>query len=87
MECQSSEQIQMTITFYSDVRVSPIIYRDAPNLKQKLISKSNDNNYFLEYPIEARNISRRSKLNTEVLSKLKQQKLLNSDVRLSLEIN
>jgi len=31
IENGSSEEIQTTVTFYSDVRLSPIVYRDAPN--------------------------------------------------------
>ena len=37
----------MTITFYSDVRLSPVIYRGAPNWKRKLVPNSNDNNFHL----------------------------------------
>ena len=44
-------QIQTTITFYSNVRLSPIIYRDTRNWKQKLWENSNDNNFWLGFPI------------------------------------
>jgi len=36
IENRSYEQIQMTIIFSSDVRLSPVIYRDARNWIQKL---------------------------------------------------
>ena len=65
IECWSTEQIQTTITFYSEVWLSPVIYRDAQILKPKLVANSNDNNISLGSPIESRNISRRSKFKTE----------------------
>ena len=34
IENKSSEQIQTTITFYSDVQLSLVIYREARNRKQ-----------------------------------------------------
>jgi len=43
---RSSYQIQTTITFYSDVRLSPVIYWDAPNWKWKFVANSNDNNFY-----------------------------------------
>ena len=43
-----------TITFHSEVRLSPIIYRDAQNLKPKLAANANDNNISLGSPIESR---------------------------------
>ena len=103
IENGSSYQIQTTITFYSDVWLSPVIYqdaqnldpklwenwidnnfihgcsveswiyRDAPNWKRKLVGNSNDNNFLLGCPIESSNISRRSKLRLEAMSKLKWQ--------------
>jgi len=73
IENGSSYQIQMTITFYLDVRLSPVIYRDAPNWKRKLLWNSKDNNFLLECPIVSRNITRRSKLKTEDPSKFKRQ--------------
>ena len=73
IECWSSEPIQTTITFYSDVRLSPVIYRHARNWMLMLWGNTNDNNFFLGCPIESRNISRPSKLNVEALRKFKQQ--------------
>ena len=73
IECWSSEPTQTTITFYSDVWLCPVIYRDARNGIPKLWANSNDNNFLLGCLIDSRNISRRSKLNTEPLSKFKRQ--------------
>jgi len=73
MENESSEQMQTIITFNSDIRLSPAIYQDALNLKRKLIANSKNNKFELGCPIESRNISRRSKLNTEALSNVKRQ--------------
>ena len=75
MEFWSSEQIQTTITFNSDVWLSSVIYRDARNLIPKLWANSNDNNFLLGCPIESHNISKRSKLNVEALIKFKRQLL------------
>ena len=46
IENKSSEQFQMTITLYTDVRLSPVIYRDPPNWKQKFVANSNNNNFY-----------------------------------------
>ena len=73
IENGSSDQIQMTTTFFLEVLLSPLIYRDAGNSIQKLRANSNDNNVLLGCPIESRNISKRSKLNTKALSKFKWQ--------------
>ena len=45
IENTSSEQFQKIITLYSNVLLSPVLYRDAPNSKWKLVANSNDNNY------------------------------------------
>ena len=71
MEDRSSEQIPTTITFYSYVRLSPVIYRDARNWMLKLWANSNDNNFILGCLIETRSISRRTKFNVEAQSKFK----------------
>ena len=60
IENKSFEQIQTTITFYSDVQLGPVTYRDAPNWKQKLWANWNDNYFILGCPNESRNISRHS---------------------------
>ena len=83
IEFWSSELIQTTITFYSDVWLSPVIYLDARNWILNLYANSNDNNFLLGCPIEYRNISKRSKLNVEAMSKFKRQSLFYSDVWLS----
>jgi len=64
-------EIQMVITFHSDVRLRCILYWDARNWTQKLSRNSNGHNISLGCPIEVHNISRSSKLNTEVLGKIK----------------
>ena len=71
IENKSSEQIQTTITFYSDVQLYPVVYQDAQNSEQKVRAKSNDNNFLLGCPIQYRNIFRRSNLQTEARSKCK----------------
>ena len=73
IENRNTEQIQTIITLNSDVRLSPIIYQDAQNLKPKLAANSNDNNFSLGSPIESRNISTRSKFKTEARSKYERQ--------------
>ena len=50
-------------------RSSQVMHRDARNTIQKLWANSNDDNFLLGCPIETRNISRHSKLNTEALGK------------------
>ena len=62
IEWWSSEQIQRTITFDSDVQLSPLIILDAQNWKQKLWENSNDNKFLLGCPIVSCSISRRLKL-------------------------
>ena len=46
-----------------------VTYRDARNLKPKLVANSNDINFSLGSPIESRNILRRSKFKIEDRSK------------------
>ena len=77
------EEIQKTISFYSNVWLSPVIYRDGQKWKPKLWANSNDNNFLLGCLIESRKISKRSKLNVEALSKFKRQSLFYLDVWLS----
>jgi len=59
----NSREIQMAITFNSDVRFTCIIYRDPRNLTRKLSANSNGHNLWLECMIDAHDISRCSKLN------------------------
>ena len=42
---RGSKQIQTTIKFYLDVRLSPVIYRDAQNWKHKLAANANHKNF------------------------------------------
>ena len=58
----SSQEIQMAITFHSDVRFTCIICRDPQNWPRKLSANSNGHNFLLEWMIDAHYISRRSKL-------------------------
>jgi len=67
------EQNLTIITFYSDVRLSPVVYRDVQYSELKLYAKSSDNNFLLGCPIVSRSISRCSKFLTEALRKIKQQ--------------
>ena len=59
----SSWEIQMAITFHSDIRFTHIRYRDPRNWTWKLLANSNDHNFWLECMIDADYISRHSKLN------------------------
>ena len=69
----SSREIQMAISFHSEVRFSDVIYRVARNWMLNLWANSNDNNFLLGCLTESRNISRRSKLNVKALSQFKRQ--------------
>ena len=70
---ENSQKIQTLITFYSDVRLCPVIYQDARNEKRNLPANSNDNKFLRECPLESHFISRRSKLKMEDSRKFKQQ--------------
>ena len=63
MNNRSSQEIQIIITFYSDVRFKRIVYRDVPNLTRKPSANSNGHHFWLEWMIDDHYISRRSKLN------------------------
>jgi len=54
---RSSRDIQMAITFHSDVRFMCIIYRDPQNWPRKLSANSNGHNFWLECMIDAHDIS------------------------------
>ena len=71
IEYRSSHKIQITITFCSDVQLSPVIYLDTQNWKQKLWAHSNKSNFWHGCPIELFNNSRHSKLKIKALSKFK----------------
>ena len=75
-EHESSGQIQTDITLDSYVRLRTIIYRDTQNWTRNPWANSNNYYFWLGCMIEAHDISRRSKLNTEALGKLKQPLIL-----------
>ena len=59
----SSREIQMVITFNSAVQFQRIIYRDVPNSTWKPSTNWNGHTFWLRYMLEARDVSRRSKMN------------------------
>ena len=59
----SSREIQIVITFHSDLRFRRIIYRDSRNWRRKLSANSNGHNFWLVCMCDAHDISRRSKMN------------------------
>ena len=59
----SSREMQMVITFHSNVRFGDIIYRDAEIEQRKLSENSNCHNFSHGCPIGGHKISRLSKLN------------------------
>ena len=65
MNNRSSREIQMVITFHSEVVFRRIIYRDARNWKWKISANSNGDNLLLGCMCEAHDISGRSKMNHE----------------------
>ena len=77
---QSSEQIQMAITFYLDVWFTCIIYRDPQNLTRKLSANSNVHDLWLECMIDAHYISRHSKLINESSREIQMAITFHSDV-------
>ena len=81
MECWSTEQIQTTITFHSDVRFTCITYRVPRNWTQKLSANSNSHNLWLKCGIDAHDISRRSKLNNGMSREIQISITFHSDVR------
>ena len=87
IENKSSEQILTTKTFSSDFRLSPGIYRDAPNWKRKPISNSNNNNILLGCPTQSRNISWCLKLNSGSSREIQMVKTFHSEVRFRRLIN
>ena len=60
---RTSQEIQMVITFHSNVRFRCIIYQDARNWKRKLSANSNCHNFLLGIMCEAHDISGCSKMN------------------------
>ena len=76
-----SQEIQMAITFQSDVRFMNIILREARNWLWKLSSKSNCHNLWLECIVDAHDILRRSKLNNKCSREIQMAITFHSDVR------
>ena len=79
----SSWEIQMAITFHSDVRFTCIRYRDPRNWTRKLSANPNGRNFWLQCMIDANNISRHSKCNTGISRKIQMAITFHSDVRLT----
>ena len=77
----SAWEIEMVITFHSDVWFRHIIYRDARNWTRKLWSSLDDNNIWHGCTIEAHDISRHSKLNNEKSREIPMVITCHSDVR------
>ena len=59
--------MQTTITFYSNVRLSPVIYRAARNKKQKIRENSNGSKMFLGCPTKSHNIFKIQKTGTGIV--------------------
>ena len=74
-------EIQMVITFHSDVRFRHIIYRDARNWTRKLWSNSDGHNFKHGCTTEANDISRCSKLNNESSREIQMVITFHLDVR------
>ena len=77
----SSWEIQMAITFHSDVRFTCIIYRDPRNWIRKLSANLNGHNFWVKCMIDAHDISRRSKLNNRSFREIQMAITFQSDVR------
>ena len=68
-----TEEMKTKISFLLDVRLSPVIYRDARCSKKKTRANPNGNNFLFGCLTESRNISRPSKLKMEAPSKFEGQ--------------
>ena len=78
---RSSRDIQMVITFHSDVQFRCIIHRDARNWTRKLSAYSDNHNFWLGCMIEAHDISTRSKLNSRSSREIQMVITFHSDVQ------
>ena len=78
----SSREIQIVITFHSDVRFRCIIYLDARNWTRKAMTNSNGHNYGLGCMREAHDISGRSKMNNESNREIQMVITFHSDIQL-----
>ena len=78
---RSSREIQMAITFHSDVWFTCVINRDPRNWTRKLSAYSNGHNFWLVCMIDAHDISRRSKLRNGSSREIQMAISFHSDVR------
>ena len=84
---QKLSEIQMAITFHSDVWFTCIIYRGPWNWPRKLSTNSNGHNFWLECMIDAHDISRHSKLNNGSSREILMAITFHSNVRFTCIIN
>ena len=77
----SSREIQMVITFHSEVQFRRITYRDAWNWNMEALEKLSGHNVSHGRPIRAHNKSWRSKLNNGSSREIEMVITFNSDVR------
>ena len=78
---ESSREIQMVITFHSEVRFRRIIYETHKIQQRKLSRNSNVHNFSLGGSIQVHNISGRSKLNNGSSREIQMVMTFNSEVR------
>jgi len=78
---ESSREIQMVITFQSDVRFRRINIQTVEIEQRKLSRNSNGHNFSHGCPIRTHNMSSRSKLNNESSREIQMVITFNSDVR------
>ena len=78
----SSREIQMVITFYTDVRFDRITYNDARNLTTEPFEKFKWHNFSLECTILGHNISRCWQLNNGCSREIPMVITFHMDVRL-----
>jgi len=79
---ESSREIQMVITFHSDVRFRRINIQTLEIEQRKLSRNSNGHNFSHGCPIRAYNLSRRSKLNNGSSREIQMVITFQTDVRL-----
>jgi len=82
----STREIQICITFHSDVRFTCIIYRHPRNWTRKLSTNSNGHNFWLQCMIDAHDISRRKKLNNGSSREIQMAITFHSDGRFTCVI-
>ena len=77
-----SREIQMVITFHTDVRFGDITHLDARNWTTEVSTNSNGYNFSHKCPIRGHNISRRSKLNNRSSREIRMVITFHTDVRI-----